>query len=376
MSFRSTPSIVHVDEHGRAGKVPVPDVVMDDLEVPQPVAGVDVHGDDGVREEVVAVPVAAVVVVGRHLGRQVDDAELEIRADLPPDSGVAGVAPRVVQPTVVAEFVRARDRVEDPLAGAGVGVEAADVPLGVPHRARRAPGDVRRADDDRVAGHERGGVQPDLAGQRIDLLIHVLHQVDDAVLAKARETLARPGVQADQPVARRDVEDLAVAAVVAIGQPAAGPAPRRHRGPLPLVEPVHPEQLAGPGVHRDRRPAQTGRRVEDPADHQRRRLEVELRLRPEVRRLHPPGDFQVVEVPGRDLVERGIPRVRDIASITAPLPVVGLRRRRRCTCREQSTEHDDPRDAHPACRHVLPPLADPIVLIPFSPLPAAIEREG
>ena len=352
MSFRSTPSIVHVDQHRRAGKVPVPHVVMNHLQVPEPLAGVDVHGDDGVREEVVAVPVAAVVVVGRHLGRQVDDAELEVGADLPPHPGVAGVAPRVVQPTVVAELVRARDRVEDPLAHAGVRVEAADVALRVAHRAGRAAGDVRGPDDDRVAGHQRRGVQPDLAGQRIDLLIHVLHQVDDPVLTEAGQPLARAGVQPDQPVARRDVEDLPVAAVVAVGQAAPRPAPRRQLRPLALVEPVHPEQLARSRVHRDRGAAQAGRRVDDPADHQRRRLEVELRLRPEVGRVHPPGDLEVVEVPGGDLVERRVPRIGDVAAVTPPFAVVGLRRRRRRSGRQHPTERDDPRDLHPTCRHV------------------------
>ena len=292
---------------------------------------------------------AAVVVVRRHLRRQIHDAQLQVRADLAPHPRVARVAPRIVQPRVVAVLVGARNRVEDPLANARRRVEAPHVALRVAHRPRRAPRHVRRAHHHRVARHQRRRVQADLPRQRVDVLIHVLHQVHDAVVAEIGQPRARLRVQPDQPVARRHVEDLPVAPVVAVRQAPARPPPRRVLRPLALVEPVHPQQLARRRVRRNRRPPQPGRRVHDAVDHQRRRLEVVLRRRAEVVRLQPPGHLQLVEVPGRDLVERRVARVRDVAAVAPPLAVVGLPGRRPGARRQQPAEHHDRRDTLCMC---------------------------
>ena len=226
----------------------------------------------------------------------------------------------------------------------------ADVALRVAHRARRAPRHVGRADHHGVAGHQRRRVQADLPRQRVDLLIHVLHQVDDAVLPEVGEALARPRVQADQPVARRHVEDLPVSPVVPVGQAPARPAARGHLGPLAFVESVHPEQLARPRVRRDRGAAQSGRGVDHAAHHQRRRLEVVLGLRTEVGGPEPPRHLQVVEVLGRDLVERRVARVRDVAAVAPPLSVLGLPRHG--NRRGQDSKHDDACDPRVTPCHV------------------------
>ena len=249
--------------------------------------------------------------------------QLEVDAGLPPHPGVAGVPPRVVQPSVVAELVGAGKGVEDPLPLAGVGVEPADVALGVAHGHGGAAGHVGGPDDDGVAGHQRRGVQADGAAQRVDLLVHVPHQVDDAVLAEARDALPRRRVQRDHSVAGGDVDDLPVAAVVPVREPAPRPAARRHLRPPALVEAVHPQVLAGGCVGRDHRAAGAGGGVDDPADHQRRRLEVVLGLGAEVVGLQPPHQLELLEVAAIDLIERRVARVRLVAAVVAPLSALG-----------------------------------------------------
>ena len=44
---------------------------------------------------------------------------------------------------------------------------------------------MRRSDDDHISGHHGRRMKPDFAGDRIDLLIVVELQIDDAVLAEA-----------------------------------------------------------------------------------------------------------------------------------------------------------------------------------------------
>ena len=49
---------------------------MDRLEIPLPLAGVEVEADDAVGEQVGARAMSAVVVARRHLGREIDAVEL------------------------------------------------------------------------------------------------------------------------------------------------------------------------------------------------------------------------------------------------------------------------------------------------------------
>ena len=108
-----------VGEDRRARDVVVPDRMVDELEVPEALAGLQIDGDEALAEQIVAGPMAAEVVAGRNLDRQVRDAELFVDGHLRPDAGVAGVGPRVLQPRVVAELAGLRNGVEDPEPLAG-----------------------------------------------------------------------------------------------------------------------------------------------------------------------------------------------------------------------------------------------------------------
>ena len=151
---------------------------------------------------------AAVVVAGRHLGRQVDEAELLVDAHLPPDAVVAGVLLGPLLPGVVAELARLRDGVEDPEPLAGAHVVAADVALVVAPAHRAAALGVRGADDDDVAGDDRRGMQPDVAGDR-DPSPDPSSSFRSTTPLLPNDGMRWPGlrVERDHPVAGRDVDD-------------------------------------------------------------------------------------------------------------------------------------------------------------------------
>ena len=147
---------------------------------------------------------------------------------------------------------------------------------------------MRRTDDDRVAGDHGCGVQADLTGDRIDLLVHVLHQIDDAVGAEIGNTPAGGGVEHDEAVSGCHVDDLPRPTVVAIRQPATGELSRRRRTTLTFIETMHPQVFAGSSIHRDHGAPRAGRRVDHPIHHQGGRLEVVLRPGTEVVGLQTP----------------------------------------------------------------------------------------
>ena len=172
----------------------------------------------------------------------------------PHDAGVAGVGPRIVQPGVVAEFARLRDRVEDPEALAGPHVESADVALHVGLARGDAARFVRGADDDDVFRNHRRRVQADLRRHRIDHLVVVLFQIDEAVFAERRDAHAGLRVQRDELIARRHVENSLLASIGPVRQAAARELPGRHRGAGAFAFAVHPQLFARFRIERDDRP--------------------------------------------------------------------------------------------------------------------------
>ena len=79
----------------------------------------------------------------------------------------------------------------------------------------------------------------------IDRLIVVELQVDDAVLAEAGDRDAGLGVERDQLIARRHVDDARFRAVGPVREPAARELARRRFAALAFVLAVHPEHFAG-----------------------------------------------------------------------------------------------------------------------------------
>ena len=96
-----------IQQVGVRGEVVIPQSMVDRLEVPDPLAGLDIDRDDRLREEVVPEPIGPVEVVGGGPGRQVHVPQLVVSRQKTPDVRVPRVPPRLVQPGVGPELVRA-----------------------------------------------------------------------------------------------------------------------------------------------------------------------------------------------------------------------------------------------------------------------------
>ena len=312
-----------IREDRRARDVVVPDPVVNELEMPLALARLQIDGDQALAEQPVPRAVGAEVVARRQFHGQIRDAELLVDADLRPHPGVAGVRPRIFFPGVVAELTGRRNRVEDPQAFTGADIEAADVALDVRFSARHSARLVRSAHDDDVLGDDGGGVEADLGALRVDALVVVLLEIDRAVGPEALHEPTGPGVEGDQPVARRDVENARLTAIGPVREPAPRQLARGGRPSRAFVLAVHPQQLARRGVERDDGPSRSGRRVHQAARHQRRALELEFGPRTQIVGLEPPGDFELREVRRVDLRKRRVVSVAEIGPVGGPLPVPG-----------------------------------------------------
>ena len=89
------------------------------------------------------------------------------------------------------------------------------------------PGRCDDADDDHVTDDERRGVEPELGGVEVDLLIGLELQVDDAVLAERRDGDAGLRVERQHPIAWRDVDHAPIGAVALAQYARPRPAPLR-----------------------------------------------------------------------------------------------------------------------------------------------------
>ena len=158
---------------------------------------------------------------------------------------------------------------------------------------------MRGADDDRIAGDDRRGMETELAGNRVDHLIVLELQIHQAVLPEAWNRTAGLGIERNQLIALRDVENALFLPVAPVRETAAGKPARRPLGALAFVEAEHPLHLAGSRVERHHRAASPAGAVEHTVDHERRRLEVEFRLWSEIVGLEAPGHFQLVEIARR-----------------------------------------------------------------------------
>ena len=260
------------DEVGRRRVVVVPQAVMHDLEVPLADAGRGVEAHQRFGEHVGARTAAAVEVVARRAERHVDEAARGVERHRRPRVGVAGVAPRVGAPRVVAELARLRNRPERPDLLAGVRVERADV-------ARRIVA-IHEAIADAVAENHQVLVDDRRRRVRVVRLVDFpdepLAQIEHAVRAEAVDEAAGRGVEADQVVAAvdEDAQLVAVGAVAPRGDAAMHEAGAVGRLAVFVRFRIERPQLgAGVGVQRD--DAVVGRaQVEHVVDHQRRRLEV------------------------------------------------------------------------------------------------------
>ena len=186
-------------------RIEIPQVVVNELEVPQPLPRARLERDDGRPEQIAADAVHAVEVIRRRSERHVDDAAPRVDRHLAPVVHAADVLPGVLRPGVIAELARPRYGVEGPHQLAGQHVVGADVAGGrhVAFAGRAANDDeiledlARDARLDVADALRLAAVEPDtqvddtvgaerhdrLAGLRVDLLQQAVHREDQALVS-------------------------------------------------------------------------------------------------------------------------------------------------------------------------------------------------
>ena len=141
------PVPVRIDEHGRLLRIPVPEVVRRELEVPLEPSSRGLQREDRVGVEIVALPLAAVVVGTRIARRPVERVELRIvRARQP--RGAAAMFDVGARPCFRAGLARLRHRPEPPRFLSRFGVERGNEPADALVAARRS-------DDHQLAHDQR-----------------------------------------------------------------------------------------------------------------------------------------------------------------------------------------------------------------------------
>ena len=85
---------------------------------------------------------------------------------------------------------------------------------------------MRGADNNDVPRNDRRGMKTDFAVERINILVIIEFEIDDAVLAEPSHQLPVLRVQRDELIAGGDVENAFVISLNPIGQPTPRQLPR------------------------------------------------------------------------------------------------------------------------------------------------------
>ena len=318
-----------VAEGRRAHGVVLPHVVVHHLEVPHPLAGGRVEGDEAVREEVVARPVPAVDHARRRRQRHVDVPERLVGGEAAPGPEVARIRGGAVAPRVRPELAGSWHHMERPQQLAGVDVEAADVFGG------SLADDPAVAGPARDAGHDHDVAHHDGSGRPVEVAREgmVPGQVDPALVGEAERRGGASGPRIDRVQIPAPHEqqppDRAVGPVRRSPRAAAGDLLERG-GERRLP----PDRLARGRVERLEQSDGVGG-VEHTLDDHRRRPQIGVDPQIGKRLLHgrvhagpPPDDLEVADVAVIDPVEGRVAREPLVAAEVAPF-AGGLGRGRR-----------------------------------------------
>ena len=187
-------------QHRRGGKIVVPQPVMHDLVMPHSAARARVERDDGLREQVVALPVAAIPVVGGRAHREKEQSSFGVKAHGGPDVGVSHIVVGAVLPRLPAKLAGIGNGLEAPHAAARAHVERLDV-------ARRVLGIAQAITHPVAHDHDVAG---DHGRRRVGVveLVHrspqLTHEIDFAAIAERWNGLARAGVERHELPSRID----------------------------------------------------------------------------------------------------------------------------------------------------------------------------
>src|SRR5262245_60790597 len=112
---------------------------------------------------------------------------------------------------------------------------------------------MSRSDNHDILRHDWCGMQADVAGNQVDLLVEILLQIHGTALAKSSHDGAGLGAESDQPVSRSNVKDPLLLAIRPVSQAATGKLPRCHLTAPAFVLAMHPEHLSRCRVQRHNR---------------------------------------------------------------------------------------------------------------------------
>ena len=199
-----TATLAHYgDQAGCGGKVPVPDIVADGLEVPYPITRACIERQHAVGEKVVAVTIGAVEVERRRSGRREHEPGRGVDGHAGPRVGAAGDLVGVGRPGVVAELTRRRDGTKHPPLLPRTHVEGANVTRRSGQRFRNAaPHDEQVLED-----HARGA---GANAQRLGWSAEPLPKVDSPLLSERGNWLARLPVERPKIAAGGDEHPVVV----------------------------------------------------------------------------------------------------------------------------------------------------------------------
>ena len=221
--------------------------------MPFPDAGLEVHSHQRLGEQIVAGPVAAVMIRCWRFDREIHEAELFVHGDLGPHAHISVRRPRVVFPRLAPVFSGTRNRVEPPDLLARPHVERAHEPLRVVVRRYRRAFSERRADDDDIADDGRRGVHANFSSLEIDLRADAFHdahfQIEDAAVGERCDERAVFRIQLDETITGRHVDDAIVSSSVGpVRHAAPRQLPRRHGRALALAQAMCPVHFACRGI--------------------------------------------------------------------------------------------------------------------------------
>src|SRR5262249_30695295 len=115
------------DQLRRRGGIGVPEIVMNGLEMPEPLSRPRIEREQTIRVEIIAVPIAAIELVLGRSGRHVHRPPLHVHGDFAPHIDAAHVFVGVLGPGFISVLAWARDRVEYPDELAREDIESANI---------------------------------------------------------------------------------------------------------------------------------------------------------------------------------------------------------------------------------------------------------
>ena len=111
----------------RRGRVAIPEVVMNELIMPETFAGGGVEGEQAVGEKILSKAIAAPEIKRRRTGGNEHDAAFVIQCHARPTIRAATKFPSIGRPSLVTHLAGMRDGVKGPRLFAGADVIGADV---------------------------------------------------------------------------------------------------------------------------------------------------------------------------------------------------------------------------------------------------------